>query len=97
MNIRKSAPTIPVDINNLLETIKREQLDVGAWLSVIGYIREDLRDGEMPGSSKEIYVEAVMVLSADAINVAEYERTLRDMLEVERRIRGPGQNAVTAD
>lgn len=89
VNARRSVATIPVDINNLLQTIKRDQLEIGAWLNVIGYIREDLSDGDLPGSGKKIYVEAVTVLSAGSINLAEYERTLRDMHEVERRIRGP--------
>ncbi|KAL1988152.1 hypothetical protein VTN96DRAFT_682 [Rasamsonia emersonii] len=89
--------TVPVDINHLLETIKAEDLQVGAWLNVIGYVREDEEkrhskddDERKKDQTPAIYVEAVMVFSAGAVNVGEYERILRDAQEVDRRVRRPG-------
>ncbi|KXG45267.1 Telomere length regulation/capping, TEN1 [Penicillium griseofulvum] len=36
----KIAPTVSVDINALLEDLTAEELRVGAWLNVVGYVRE---------------------------------------------------------
>lgn len=91
-----------MDITLLLETIKAEDLQVGAWLNVIGYVRQDEDEerqrqrhrkdqttSSSSSSSSAIYVEAVMIFSAGAVNIGEYERILRDAQEVDRRVRRP--------
>ncbi|KAL2223273.1 CST complex subunit Ten1 [Thermoascus aurantiacus ATCC 26904] len=92
----KEPPSVPVDINNLLEDLKAEDLRVGAWLNVLGYVRE--RGSERDNNphkkgftlnSPSIYIEAVMVFSAGAVRVGEYERILRDSHEVDRRVPRP--------
>lgn len=35
----ESACSVPVDINATLETMRSEDLSVGAWLNVLGYVR----------------------------------------------------------
>lgn len=72
-----------VDINAVLETVTSEELRVGAWVNVLGYVRRSMTDGET------IYVEAVVVFPAGAIALGEYERILHDSMEVERRVRRP--------
>jgi hypothetical protein len=87
----KPPATIPVDINLLLETIKGDEIQVGAWLNVLGYVREQAPQQNdsralVPETEVSIYIEAVMVFSAGAIHVGDYERILRDSLEVDRRV-----------
>jgi len=86
---------IDVDINLLLETVKTTDLQVGAWLNVLGYVRYRSSAAVERGSAtsplerRSIYVEAVMIWAAGAIRIGEYERVLRDCKEVDRRVRVP--------
>lgn len=73
-------PSISVDINAVLETVAADELRVGAWVNVLGYVR---REGP------SVYVEAVMMFPAGAIAVGEYERILHNSLEVDRRVQRP--------
>jgi hypothetical protein len=98
---RKEPNTVPVDINNVLESITAEELRVGTWLNVLGYIREESTPPTSFTSSQEdtcvalkvtprpVYVEAVTIFSAGAIALGEYERILHNAEDVERRIRRP--------
>jgi hypothetical protein len=74
---------VSVDIDAVLETVTSEELRVGAWVNVVGYVR---RSTEQRGS---IYVEAVMLFPAGPIVLGEYERILHDSLEVERWVQRP--------
>jgi telomere-capping CST complex subunit Ten1 len=92
-NLKRPA-TVPVDINLLLETIKANEIQVGSWLNVLGYVREQAPQQNdsralVPETEGSIYIEAVMVFSAGAIHVGDYERILRDSLEVDRRVNKP--------
>jgi len=92
-NLKRPA-TVPVDINLLLETIKANEIQVGSWLNVLGYVREQAPQQNdsralVPEAEGSIYIEAVMVFSAGAIHVGDYERILRDSLEVDRRVNKP--------
>lgn len=92
---------VPVDINNVLESITAEDLQVGSWLNILGYIREESTPPASFTSSQEaacvpskvpprpVYVEAVMVFPAGAIALGEYERILRNSEDVELRVRRP--------
>ncbi|KAJ5818691.1 hypothetical protein N7474_004282 [Penicillium riverlandense] len=98
---RKESNTVPVDINNVLESITAEDLRVGTWLNILGYIREESTPPASFTSSQEdvcvprkvpsrpVYVEAVMVFSAGAIALGEYERILRNAEDVELRVHRP--------
>jgi hypothetical protein len=33
--------TISVDVSNIVESVKRDDVQVGAWLNVLGYIRQE--------------------------------------------------------
>ncbi|KAJ5084447.1 hypothetical protein NUU61_009026 [Penicillium alfredii] len=103
----KAEPSaVPVDINAVLEDLRADDLRVGSWLNVLGYVRElkppspsfsstpedSKQTPETPQStickvqSRPVYVEAIMVFPAGAIALGEYERILRDLQAVERRI-----------
>lgn len=85
----KEPASVPVDVNHVLEDVKAEDFRVGAWLNVLGYVRERDDDNRKGSARSSIYVEAVMVFSAGAVRVGEYERILRDSQEVDRRVRRP--------
>lgn len=99
--------TVSVDINAVLENLTSEELRVGSWLNVLGYVRESTPASSLPSSQQDsqhsieapsttvlvkvpprpVYVDAVMVFPAGAIALGEYERILRKVQDVERRIR----------
>lgn len=61
--------TARVDISQLLDTIDHQNLQIGAWLNIIGYIT--------PSSSRSwSKVQAITVWSAGAINLQQYETAL---------------------
>ena len=82
-----------VDVNLLLENLKREDIVVGAWVNIIGYVEETVNkrekvrdlDGNMgQGGISRVYlvkVQAIMLWSAGSINIGEYERALTERLE----------------
>jgi hypothetical protein len=86
---------VAVDVNAVLEAVTAEELRVGAWVNVVGYVRSwgsDRNDHDILRKlrmSSPVYVEAVMVFSAGVVELGEYERVLREALEVERRILRP--------
>jgi hypothetical protein len=88
---RKNPPSVAVDVNAILETITWEELCVGAWVNVIGYVRKAptaawvKEVASTPASmSESMHVDAVIVFPAGAIDLGEYERILSDSQEVER-------------
>ena len=84
-----------VDVNLLLENLKREDLVVGAWVNVVGYVEEVINKREnakhMNGNMGQggisrvdlLKVQAIMLWSAGGINIGEYERALTERLELE--------------
>ncbi|CAD0094138.1 unnamed protein product, partial [Aureobasidium vineae] len=61
--------TTQVDISQLLDTIDHQDLQIGAWLNVIGYVT--------PATSKSrSKIQAIIVWSAGAINLQQYENAL---------------------
>lgn len=87
-------PSVAVDINAVLETVTSQELSVGAWVNVLGYVRRKRRSDGDPALSESnpnpVYVEAVMVFPAGAVALGEYERILQEALGVERRVRRTG-------
>ncbi|OKL59200.1 hypothetical protein UA08_05589 [Talaromyces atroroseus] len=74
-----------VDIYHVLDTIKADELQIGTWLNVFGYIRPEDLQGERDDAA--VYVQAVMISDAGAIRVAEYEQSVSDMQAINRRFR----------
>ncbi|KAH8697089.1 CST complex subunit Ten1 [Talaromyces proteolyticus] len=84
-----------VDIYHVLNTIKADDLQVGAWLNVIGYVRSEPQTDSNEDDRKgrdlvdQIYVEAIMIHNAGAIDVGEYEQVLANMQEIKQRFDPP--------
>ncbi|KAJ5408473.1 hypothetical protein N7509_002356 [Penicillium cosmopolitanum] len=109
----EEANIVSVDINAVLEDVTSEELRVGAWLNVIGYVRDchspsgsfsssqldaqsqhsiESSSAKVPSTvpSRPVYIDAVLVYPAGAIALGEYERILRNLLDVERRMQFVG-------
>ncbi|KAM0700794.1 hypothetical protein Q7P35_012515 [Cladosporium inversicolor] len=61
-----------VNVNNVLDVLNVETTQVGAWVNVIGYVRQDteLQSKSKPRAST---VDAVLIWSAGAIKLEDYE------------------------
>lgn len=99
-------PTVAlVDINVILESLKREDMQVGAWVNVVGYVEDILKDGKREQGQEQgkailvkqngncareaprammVRVHAVMLWSAGAVKIGEYEKVLEERLKLER-------------
>lgn len=86
--------TALVDLNLLLENLKREDIVVGAWVNIIGYVEEimnkrakvrglegNMGQGVIPRVNL-VKVQAIMLWSAGSIKIGEYERALTERLEL---------------
>ncbi|KAL4813226.1 CST complex subunit Ten1 [Aspergillus spinulosporus] len=81
---KQDPPSVSVDVNAVLETVTWEELCVGAWVNVIGYVRREPGQNSKGEPSDSVYVDAVVVFPAGAVDLGEYERILCDFLLVER-------------
>jgi len=63
-----------LDIEHMLERIKRHELDVGAWLNVIGYVERK--------SEKGVFVQAVTIWDAGNVDLVAYEKAMEKRNEV---------------
>ena len=76
-----------VDVNLLLEILRREDIVVGAWVNIVGYVEETVNKREKvrgQGGIPRVYlvkVQAIMLWSAGSINIGEYESSLTERLE----------------
>ena len=83
-----------VDVNLLLENLKREDIVVGAWLNIVGYIEEimnkrekvrvfdgNMGQGRIPRVNL-VKVQAIMLWSAGSVKIGEYERALIERLDL---------------
>lgn len=68
----KIAPKVLVDVNPILDMVKFQDLEIGAWINVVGYISPPSRTE----SSALPCVQAIMIWSAGIINMDEYESAL---------------------
>lgn len=72
----KACPTTAVvDVNLLLSTLKWRDIQVGGWVNVIGYV-QDLGKGKIKGRGSAVGVQALMLWSAGAVRLAEYEKAV---------------------
>lgn len=96
-------PSAHVDIDLVLESLNDATLRNGAWLNVIGYVkngegtrmkrRKSTKDNKT--DSPEILVQAILIWDAGSVNVDIYEKTiemnrqaLRDARKVHQRCIG---------
>ena len=83
-----------VDVNLLLENLKREDIVVGAWLNIVGYIEEimnkrekvrvldgNMGQGRIPRVNL-VKVQAIMLWSAGSVKIGEYEKALTERLDL---------------
>ncbi|KAF2743737.1 hypothetical protein M011DRAFT_480476 [Sporormia fimetaria CBS 119925] len=56
-----------VDASIVLETIKRHELEVGAWINVIGYVQP---------RKKDVCVQAIAVWDAVIVDLETYQRAV---------------------
>ena len=69
------APTIAlVDVNVILENLKREDTEVGAWINIVGYVKEVLRDGRIRQAQAQ---EQMGVVKREGDRVREGTRAVR--------------------
>ncbi|PLB36571.1 nuclear telomere cap complex subunit Ten1 [Aspergillus candidus] len=87
---QRPPPSVSVDVNAIIGSLTSEELRVGAWVNVVGYVRRVPTLEEVAAAAESpVHVDAVMVFPAGAIALGEYEQTLSDVLEVDRWVRRP--------
>ncbi|KAF1808414.1 hypothetical protein P152DRAFT_385522, partial [Eremomyces bilateralis CBS 781.70] len=62
-----------VEISHLLPDISPQLLQVGEWVNVIGYVQENPGNTSFKPEPQHVPIQAVMLWSAGAIDIAEYE------------------------
>ena len=65
-----------VNVNNLLDVLNVETTQVGAWVNVIGYLRQD-SESQLISKPRASTVDAVLIWSAGAIKLEDYEAAVR--------------------
>ncbi|MCJ1362796.1 hypothetical protein MMC16_001902 [Acarospora aff. strigata] len=88
------SPTAAVDVNLLLSTLKSTDTQVGEWVNILGYVtsppiynsRTDRKPSSKASKRATVFVQAVMLWSAGSIHLGEYERTLKERKDVEKRM-----------
>ncbi len=69
-----------VDVKLLLQTLKTNQTDVGSWVHVIGYVTSVEQNPAGPtkggGPASTIGVQALLVWTAEDLDIPAYERAL---------------------
>lgn len=66
-----------VNIEHLLESVKRHEVEVGSWLNVIGYVdREKVNEKE-----KGVHVQAIALWDAGNVDVGAYEQAVESRKE----------------
>lgn len=57
-----------VDVVHVLEKITRQELDVGSWINVIGYVERRKENG--------VFVQAVAIWDAGNVDLIAYEKAV---------------------
>ncbi|KAF2653608.1 hypothetical protein K491DRAFT_717901 [Lophiostoma macrostomum CBS 122681] len=57
-----------VNIDHVLESIKRKEIDVGSWINVIGYVERRKEKG--------IFVQAITVWDAGNVDLEAYQKAV---------------------
>jgi hypothetical protein len=79
-----SSPVVTrVDIDLVLESIKRIDLQIGAWINVMGLTCDITAstnanaDEKVAGSARQTAVQAIMIWNAGSFKIEEYEESLQ--------------------
>jgi len=70
-----SAVIANVDIEHVLETLRNGEVDVGAWINVIGYVERR--------EEKGVFVQAIAAWDAGNVDLDAYERAVERRKAVE--------------
>ncbi|KAJ5085387.1 hypothetical protein N7532_010158 [Penicillium argentinense] len=114
-------PSIRVHIAPIIEDVDPELLEVGTWVNVVGYVRnqdefisyivdlaargealdddrwlqydnhgfwDDVNPWTDSVDGRPVFVDAMLVWSAGAVNLGEYERIQRNLHDLHRRLYG---------
>ena len=65
-----------VHVNNLLDVLNVQTTQVGAWVNVVGYVRQNT-ESQPISKSRGSTVDAVLIWSAGAIKLEDYEAAVR--------------------
>ena len=91
-----------VYLNLLLENIKREDMEIGAWVNVVGYLgdvamdaeennrrRKRARDEEFSKGRRTLRVEvqAVLLWNAGGVKLTDYEKVVEERTRTPRKIK----------
>jgi Telomere capping, CST complex subunit len=82
-----------VDVTLILESVTPEMLQSGTWLNIVGYVNGSLlRKGRALGSESTWVkaeggsVQALLVWSAGALRIGDYERILMRQHEAAKQL-----------
>jgi hypothetical protein len=85
-----------VDINLLLESIKSTDIEIGAWINVLGYVTWSTHANKTRVASVEkksgkallrrSLVKPLLIHSAGSIDVGKYEKVVADSREARRSL-----------
>jgi len=76
---------VHVNITSILDIVKKDQLETGAWINVVGYVAPSstVPAKNPPHRVLELpTIQAIMLWSADSINLGEYEKALIERQKV---------------
>ena len=73
-----------MNVDVIVETMKREDLEVGAWVNVAGYVQGCKRKARQDVLLVE--VQAVMVWGARNVRLGQYEKAVAERLGAEGEV-----------
>ncbi|KAL9637672.1 MAG: hypothetical protein Q9164_002061 [Protoblastenia rupestris] len=101
-HLSSTAVIAMVDLNLLLENINREDMEIGAWVNVVGYLgdvatdteesnhrRKRVRDEEFSKGRRTLRVEvqAVLLWNAGGVKLTDYEKAVEERTRTARKIK----------
>lgn len=81
-----------VNVGHILDALNVELTQVGAWVNVVGYVQQNSIGVFRPKPSKDSprhptsCVDAILVWSAGAIKLDEYEAAVRNLQSSEKYV-----------
>jgi hypothetical protein len=75
---KSTSGSASVNVAYVLDGLNFELTQVGAWVNVVGYVRNSADERSHPGQMSCL-VDAVVIWSAGAIKLDEYEAAVRDL------------------
>lgn len=89
----RDAPRVPrvqVDVTLTLESLSADELSDGSWVNVIGYVRtlapRRRRRNNTAGQAEASTVQAVLLWSAGAVRIADYQGALSRQQELAKQL-----------